>query len=279
MLDAMNLLNEFGSKCTFAVSIQLLLAMTVMKMLTVTQNKKFSMSCMWRVCFGVWCLNIIVYGVGLALHYWDTSLWDFAGLWLPFLTYSTIVISVCCFCRIYYVLRRSNRSLEVRKDRTCTFSSETSEPYCVTSRPVPPPCSSPRRKVGDTFTMIATIQLSAFIVCVTPLVTYQALCNDETNDLDTTLPVRLMRFLLLGNPVCNSISFFVVYRHLWRRNSQEKKRRKSRVQTAGNEYLDCRNVDPSRDISDDECCRTSPSVGRSRCATVVSTSVNAVSYF
>ena len=215
ILWVMDVLNEFGSKCTFAVSLQLLLSLAVVKMMTVTANKKFNKSWMKKLCSCVWFLNLAVFAIGYSVHFLNTFSWDITKLWLPILTYLTIFVSAYSFFRIYLVLRKSNRSLSSPEDRTRSFSSKVNEEKEASSghrqskHPDPPP-----RKVGDTFTMIAVIQLSTFILCVAPLATYYAL--HARPGVDDTISVRVMRLLLLGNPICDSISFFIVFRHLWR---------------------------------------------------------------
>ena len=63
MLEVMDCLNEFGSKYTFAVSLQFLLVLTFVKMLMITKNKTYNISAMQKMCACLWVVNAIAFGI------------------------------------------------------------------------------------------------------------------------------------------------------------------------------------------------------------------------
>ena len=184
-----------ATRFLLSVSIITLATLTVLKMLRVTQNEWLTKLTIKRICRTIWiCMSVCFfteYVVYKAHCYSDDVelVTKYRHIWLPILTLPAAIIIVYCFAKMFYSMRMSQ-------------------------------VQTPQEPVGRRrrFLTIAILHLVGFIVCAAPLAVLNVL--DVTIQID---PVKFERirliciFLLMINPLVDSIGFLIVYRRKLRR--------------------------------------------------------------
>ena len=179
-----SLIRTFGYRYVIGVSIVQLNALTVLKMMRVTRNKRYTKSTMTRICMIIWsvCLVIVVteYIFHILIYPFDEKVRE---LWLSLFTLPTIILFVVCFSRMYCVTTSSER----RVNSSNLF--------------------------GGKFLVIASSQVAAFVICSAPLsfLRIVSFCRTVDPEVREVLD-RSLGLLFLLNPVANSVVFLFVYR-------------------------------------------------------------------
>ena len=185
-VDVLQQVNRFLS----SVSIITLATLTVLKMLRVTQNEWLTKLTIKRICRTIWIVVLVCFSIEYVVYkahgYSDDVelVAKYRRLWLPLQTFPAAIIIVYCFARMFCVMR-------MRQVQTTQESVER------------------RRR----FLTIAILHLVGFIVCAAPLAVLNLL--DVVIQID---PVKIAQlhpkfvFLLMGNPLVDSIGFLIVYR-------------------------------------------------------------------
>ena len=190
--DLVEIILIYGGRYLCTVSILTLNTLTVLKMIRVLLNTTYPRCRIRWICRAIWLLTFLFVGADY-IAYKATGYKNDRRLWLPVLTGLTFVNFVCCFGRIYFALRRTERRVIAQPSRT-----------------------------GGRFLRIAIFQLSTFLICAVPwsifrIVTFFVHVEKKKSLLFT----KALRFLLILNPISDAIIFFVVYRHKLRRVRQQ----------------------------------------------------------
>ena len=152
-----------------------------------------------KICRIIWAATLLTIGIDYAvykalLHSADMITRKCRGLWLPILTIPTMILIVCCFTKIFLVMRRAERQMGR-------------------------PADGSTRRNGRRFLKIAVLQLSAFVVCAAPLSVFNIVfvCIHMKQDVAAMVHLPLMVLVLL-NPLVDPLFFFAVYRNKLRRS-------------------------------------------------------------
>ena len=173
-----------------SVSIVTLATLTVLKMLRVTRNEWLTKLTIKRISRTIWIVMLVIFFTEYVVYkshgYSDDVelVTKYRRLWLSVITFAATIIIVYCFTRMFYVI----------KMRQVQTSQE--------------PVGRRRR-----FLAISILHLVGFIVCTAPLAVLNIL--DVTIQINPVKFERLHRycvFLLITNPLVDSIGFLIVYR-------------------------------------------------------------------
>ena len=173
-----------------SVSIVTLATLTVLKMLRVTRNEWLTKLTIKRISRTIWIVMLVIFFTEYVVYkshgYSDDVelVTKYRRLWLSVITFAATIIIVYCFTRMFCVMR-------MRQVQT------TQEPI------------GRRRR----FLTIAILHLVGFIGCAAPLAVLSVL--DVVIQIDSLKIAQLhprFVFLLMGNPLVDSIGFLIVYR-------------------------------------------------------------------
>ena len=168
----------------------MLVALSVLKMILITTNKKYTRSTMKMICNSLWAVAFVLCVAEFTIY--KLKLYPrvriMRRVWSPLLTFPAILVFLFCFGRIYYVNQKVTRR----------FSRQ-------------------QRDKGN-FKKIAIAQVSAFVFCIAPLSVYDVgLVTNQWYFESTETILRSLQVLSVLHPVIDSIVFFIVYKDKWRK--------------------------------------------------------------
>ena len=188
------ILVDFLSKYIFSVSVVTLMVLAVVKMLAVTRNQHFTKSTLRKISTAIWIVNCLLlsteYGAFKYGVYQPAQI-KYRLLWSTVLTFLTLCVFIGCFVKILVVVRRANSDL-----------------VDVPADGIPPYVS---RTFDGNMSKIAVCQVIAFVVFNLP----QQICYLISFFADINIRHHWMTVFIFLNPVFDSITFFIIYRHVW----------------------------------------------------------------
>ena len=206
------------------VSLLVLVLFTVIKMLNVTRNRRYTKSRLQRMCTAVWGATLVTL---LAEHVasrlpgvYPADRRKYRTLHFPIMTFSAIVIFVYCFTKIFFKLRHNSRRMTRHKSTGLQISPLKSTSTTATT------ASSVTAKTTFSaeprFIKIAAFSLIAFVACWFPIATYYVLRLDSGGSgsvlesgrhvIVTDKFYSIAKVLAFCNSILNPIIFFLVYR-------------------------------------------------------------------
>ena len=113
-------------------------------------------------------------------------------IWMPLVIFPSIVLQCYCYWRIFTAVQETTNRVPPRADGSARNDSKVS--------------------------LIATFQLLAFIVCVSPLSFYTIAIGEESGELATPITLAILLVVNNLNSIIDPIVFFVVFRKKWKRS-------------------------------------------------------------